>query len=123
MTHDNTKRKLVEAALLSAETTVSLLRAQLAEIDSAPANDPQLGCDDLLKAFKLGRGTVQSAVERGELTATRGARGKILVARSEVERWLRSRPYKPAPRRVEESADTDALQEALSSGELVRGAM
>ncbi|MEI9940371.1 MAG: helix-turn-helix domain-containing protein [Pseudomonadota bacterium] len=122
MTDNNTKRKLVEAALSSAETTVSLLRAQLAEIDSAPANDPQLGCDDLLREFKLGRGTVQSAVERGELTASRGARGKILVARSEVERWLRSRPYKPGPRRVEETDDTDALEDALRSGDLVRGA-
>ena len=122
MTHDNTKRKLVEAALSSAETTVSLLRAQLAEIDSAPANDPQLGCDELLKEFKLGRGTVQGAVERGELTASRGARGKILVRKSEIERWIASRPYRPGPRRVEETDDSDALEDALRSGDLVRGA-
>lgn len=121
MTDDKTKRKLVEAALSSAESNVALLRAVLADIDAAPSNDPQLGCDDLLKEFKLGRGTVQSAVERGELTASRGARGKILVLRSEVERWLRSRPYKPGPRRVEENDDGDALEDALRSGELVRG--
>jgi len=118
---DTQKRKL-NAALLAARTTVALLEAELEEHDRAPANDPQLGVDELLKEFKLGRGTVQSAVERGELTASRGARGKILVARSEVERWLRSRPYKPGPRRVEESDDGDALEDALRSGELVRGA-
>ena len=120
MTDDKTKRKL-NAALMAARTTVSLLEAELDEIERFPANDQQLGCDDLLKEFRLGRGTVQSAVERGELTASRGARGKILVARSEVERWLRSRPYKPGPRRVEETDDRDALEEALASGELVRG--
>jgi len=123
MTDNNTKRKLVEAALASVETTRALLLAQLAEIDSAPANDPQLGCDDLLKAYKIGRGTVQTAVANGELTASRGARGKILVARSEVERWLRSRPYKPGPRRVEDTDDgRDALEELIATGELVRGA-
>jgi hypothetical protein len=121
MTDDKTKRKLV-AALSAARTTVTLLEAELDDLERSPANDQQLGCDDLLKEFKLGRGTVQSAVERGELTASRGARGKILVLRSEVERWLRSRPYKPGPRRVEENDDGDALEDALRSGELVRGA-
>jgi hypothetical protein len=121
MTDDKTKRKLVEAALSSAETTVSLLRAQLLELDTAPANDPQLGVDELFAEYKIGRDAVRSAVERGELTASRGARGKILVLRSEVDRWLRSRPYKPGPRRVAENDDGDALQNALASGELVRG--
>lgn len=121
MTDDKTKRKL-NAALMAARTAVQLLEAELDEIERSPANDPQLGCDDLLKEFKLGRGTVQTAVANGELTASRGARGKILVARSEVERWLRSRPYKPGPRRVEETDDVDALQDALATGELVRGA-
>ena len=121
MTDDNQKRKLVEAALASAESNVALLRAVLADLDSAPGNDPQLGVDDLLKEYKLGRGTVKTAVAAGELIASTGARGKILVLRSEVERWLRSRPYKPGPRRVEENDDGDALQDALASGELVRG--
>ncbi len=97
MTDDPKKRKL-NAALHAARTTVALLEAELEEHDRAPANDQQLGCDDLLREYKLGRGTVQTAVTAGELTASRGARGKILVARSEVERWLRSRPYKPGPR-------------------------
>ncbi len=87
------------------------------------SSDEQLGVDELLRDYKLGRGTVQSAVERGELTASRGARGKILVLQSEIERWLKSRPYKPGPRRVEESdSDTDAIEDALLSGDLVRGA-
>ena len=120
----NPNNPSVKALLLSLTKTQ---REQLDLIDALANALPdaesaqQLGCDDLLKEFKLGRGTVQSAVERGELTVSRGARGKILVARSEVERWLRSRPYKPGPRRVEEVDDGDALQEALSSGELVRG--
>ncbi len=121
MTDHNTKRKL-NAALMAARTTVALLEAELEEHERAPANDPQLGVDQLFAEFKLGRGTVQSAVERGELSASRGARGKILVARSEIERWLRSRPYKPSLRRVEEADDVDALEDALRSGELVRGA-
>jgi hypothetical protein len=121
MTDDKTKRKLVEAALSSAESNVALLRAVLADLDAAPSNDRQMGVDELLKEYRLGRGTVQSAVERGELTASRGARGKILVLRSEVERWFRSRPYQPGARRVEENDDGDALEDALRSGELVRG--
>ncbi|HET7540684.1 MAG TPA: helix-turn-helix domain-containing protein [Polyangiaceae bacterium] len=120
MTDDNTKRKL-NAALLAARTTVALLEAELEEHERAPANDQLLGVDELLAEYGIGRGTVQTAVANGELTATRGARGKILVSRSEVDRWLRARPYKPGPRRVEEPDDGDALADALRSGELVRG--
>lgn len=110
---------------------LSMTKAQREQLDLIDAlahslpdaeSDQQLGLNELFEEFKVGRGTVQTAVAAGELTASRGARGKILVARSEVERWLRSRPYKPGPRRVEEQDDGDALEEALRSGELVRGA-
>lgn len=122
MTDDNQKRKL-NAALMALRATVALLEAELEEHERSPANDQQLGVGELFAEFKVGRGTVQTAVAAGELTASRGARGKILVARSEVERWLRSRPYKPGPRRVVDADDDgDALQEALASGDLVRGA-
>jgi|SRR6187401_1339262 len=119
------KEQQVKAALLAeADAFEALARAKRAQAEALEESgeDKQLGCDELLEEFKLGRGTVQGAVERGELTASRGARGKILVARSEIERWLRSRPYKPGPRRIEETDDGDALQDALATGELVRGA-
>jgi excisionase family DNA binding protein len=122
MTDKNSKRKL-EAALSAARATVSLLEAELEDTERGNDTEPLLGLDELMGQYKIGRGTVQSAVERGELAASRGARGKILVTRSEVERWLKSRPYKPGPRRVEGSdSETDAIEDALLSGELVRGA-
>ena len=119
------KEEQVKAALLAeADAYEALARAKRAQAEALNEGDedPLLGVDELLEQFKLGRGTVQSAVERGELTASRGARGKILVRRSEVERWLKSRPYRPGVRRVVEADDSDALADALQSGELVRGA-
>jgi len=118
---DETKKRKLEAALNAARATVALLEAELSDVEQA--DDPLLGVDELHEQFSCGRDAVRAAVERGELTASRGARGKILVARSEIERWLRSRPYKPGPRRAEPSeVDTDALEEELASGGLVRGA-
>jgi len=114
----------VKALLLSLTKTQ---REQLDLIDALANalpdgdNDPLLGVEDL-KPYKCGRGTLQTAAENGELTVSRGSRGKLLVRKSELERWIASRPYKPGPRRVEETDDGDALEEALASGELVRGA-
>jgi hypothetical protein len=121
MTELKTSVKALLLSMTKAQREQLDLIEALAKALPDSAEDALLGVDDLLKEFKLGRGTVQGAVERGELTASRGARGKILVARSEVERWIASRPYKPGPRRVEETDDGNALEEALASGELVRG--
>lgn len=115
----------VKALLLSmAETSrkqldlIETLAKALPDADT----DPLLGVDEAQSEFGVGRGTIATAAAAGELSASRGARGKVLVRRSELERWIASRPFKPGPRRVEETDDGDALEDALRSGELVRGA-
>lgn len=54
----------------------------------------------LMKEFGIGREAIRAAAARGELAVTQGARRKLIVRRSEVERWLAARTYAPAPRRA-----------------------
>lgn len=69
----------------------------LAEAVSDVATDELLDLAALRTEYAIGRDGVLSAVGRGELTASRGPRGRILVARSEIERFLRSRPVRRKP--------------------------
>ena len=110
---------------------LSMTKAQREQLDLIEAlakslpegdEDPLLGVDEAQAEFGVGRGTIATAAAAGDLSASRGARGKILVRRSELARWIDSRPFKPGPRRVEEHDDSDALEDALQNGELVRGA-
>jgi len=110
MTDTPTKRKLVAAALASAETTVSLLRAELESIDSQPAHDELLDAKQSLEKYGLGHEGLRSAAERGELAVSRGARGKLLVLESELRRYIASRPYKPTPRRAAPLENLDAWE-------------
>ena len=111
---------------------LSMTKAQRDQLDLIEAlakalpegdEDPFLGVEEAQAEFNgIGRGTIATAAAAGELNASRGARGKILVRRSELARWIASRPFKPGPRRGTENDDSDALEDALQTGELVRGA-
>lgn len=102
-------RSTLETALLTAQALVASLEAALAvTTDSSNVDSELLDLPALRARFGLGRASVLGAVERGELTAARGARGKILVRHSAVEAWLASRPVtarKPVARPPAASLD------------------
>jgi len=111
MSDSATKRKLVEAALSSAESNVALLRAVLADLD-VQEHDALLSATEALARYGLGHEGIRAAAERGELAVQRGSRGKYLVLESELRRYIASRPLRPTPRRPQPAAldtwDADA---------------
>lgn len=118
MTDESTKRKL-EAALSAARATVALLEAELDDVTTGvTGDDPLLDTKQIKLESGLGHDGVKAAIARGELSASRGPRGKILVLRSELRRYLQSRPVLPrkaAP--VIDMSDWDAqAQRALGGG-------
>jgi hypothetical protein len=106
------KRSDIRAALLA---QAAVLRAQADTLDALAAALPDHDADalldlgDLRRRFRLGRASVLGAVERGELQASRGPRGRILVRCSAAEAWLASRPVET--RRPGAAADPATLDE------------
>jgi hypothetical protein len=95
MTDDTKKRKL-EAALSAARATVALLEAELDDVtQGVSGDDPLLDVDQVQAEFGAGRDALKAAAARGELELLRGARGKLMISRSAVRRWIESRPAKP----------------------------
>ncbi len=93
---DNPKRRKLEAALASARATVCLLEAELEQVDVAGSDGEQLlTTAQTLAEFGIGHDAIKAAAERGELTVSRGARGKLLIERSEIRRYIKSRPVRP----------------------------
>jgi hypothetical protein len=116
MTDDTTKRKL-EAALASARVTVTLLEAELADVTQGViGDDPLLDTKQALAEFGIGHDGIKSAIERGELAASRGGRGKILIARSELRRYLQSKPVRP--RKAEPPPETISDWDRQAQGAL-----
>jgi hypothetical protein len=113
----NAKVRALQAALASARTTVALLEAELADASGAANDgddDPLLDHQKCLDAYGIGRDALKNAADSGKIELVRGARGKILVRRSEVERWLASRPYSPRPRKAEQPANLEAWEAKMS---------
>jgi hypothetical protein len=118
--------QIVEALLAEAEGHEALaraarLRAAAAVADPA-SDDERLDVKQTLEQFGVGRDGLKNAADRGKLAITRGARGKLLVRRSELIRWLDSRPYRPTRKVEPVGNDFDALDAELQRGGLVRGA-
>lgn len=73
------------------------LRAQadtldaLADAVERDAPDALLGLKEL-REHGVGRAALLGAADRGELAVSRGPRGRLQVRRSELDRWLASRP-------------------------------
>jgi hypothetical protein len=107
------------AALRAQANTLDALADSLAK--QPASRDDLLNVDRALSEFGIGRDGLKAAAARGELSLSRGARGKILVARAELTRWLADRPYK-ATRKAEPLPDVDALDLELARGGLVRAA-
>jgi hypothetical protein len=95
MTDENRKRKL-EAALHSARATVALLEAELEQAESVGSDGDQLlNMRQALAEFGLGHNAIKTAAERGDLAVSRGARGRLMVERAEIRRYIKSRPVRP----------------------------
>jgi len=88
----------LEAALATARATVVTLEAALAAEAGCGGDDEVLDLAALHERYHLGRSAVRQAIERGELKASRGAKGRILVRREAVEGWLSERPAVVSPR-------------------------
>lgn len=84
--------------------------------DDGETDDPLLGTKQIFAETGLGHDGVKAAAERGELAVSRGPRGKLLVARSELRRYLQSKPVQP--RKVEPAAQSLDDWEAQAQGAL-----
>jgi hypothetical protein len=106
-----------EAAALEAQAAAK--RAQAEALAEEP-RDEYLNVEQTLEHYNAGRDALIAAAERGEIELKRGARRQLLVLRSELERWIASRPYKPTPRKVGPPSDLDAWEKeadrALAGG-------
>jgi hypothetical protein len=82
------------AALRAQAVALTLAIDTLAASLEAPG-DELLGVAQC-KALGVGRDALLAAAGRAELELTRGPRQRLQVRRSELERWLSSRPYVPS---------------------------
>lgn len=80
-----------------------------------------LDAEQALAEFGVGRDGLKNAARRGELVLSRGARGKLLVARGELRRWLESRPYKVKLGGLKLVEDVDLLDREIRAGRLIAG--
>lgn len=84
---------LTQAQALRA--SAAALEAQAMALPDGDASDPLLDVDQVQSEFGVGRDSLKAAADRGELTLSRGARGKLLIERSAVRAWIKSRPVQP----------------------------
>lgn len=104
-TTNNVKALLLTQAQ-ALRTQADVLEAQAKALpDGAEQGDPLLDVDAVMHEFGVGRDSLKAAEERGELELLRGARGKLLIARSVVRSWLESR--KGRPRKASSTPATD----------------
>lgn len=109
---------LLRAQAASFQHQIDVLAGMLSRADSS--ND-LLDVTQARSEFGVGRDSLKNAADRGELAMSRGARGKLLVSRSELRRWLTARPYQA--RKTEPCSDGfDAIDHELAMGGLVRAA-
>jgi hypothetical protein len=86
------KRRRLEAVLDVARALVRTLEAELVDFEVAePPDDTLLGLAELKDRYSIGRDALLAAHERREIEVIRGTRHRLLVRRSAVEGWLRSR--------------------------------
>jgi hypothetical protein len=117
---------IVQALLAEAEGHESLARAARLRAAAATADptadDEHLDVKQTHAEYGVARDGLKNAADRGELAITLGARGKLLVRRSELVRWLDSRPYRSKRKVAPAENDFDAIDAELQRGGLVRGA-
>ncbi|HKY39261.1 MAG TPA: hypothetical protein VJN18_25160 [Polyangiaceae bacterium] len=79
----------------------------LAQAVPSAERDDYLTTKQTLVEYRYGHESIVNAIGRGELAAVRGKRNQILVLRSEMERYIASKPFEPK-RKVKPAADLDA---------------
>jgi len=92
------------AALRASADTLDAL-ADTLDASHAPSDLLTVG-DQTRDEYHAGREALMAAAERNEITLVRGARRRVMVERSEIERWIKSRKVTPGPRRAP-AADLD----------------
>lgn len=109
----------VKALLLTKAKTLRALaddfEAQANALPAAEETDPLLDVDQVMAEFGVGRDSLKAAAERGEIELLRGARGKLLIARSAVRTWIESRPVQPRPRKTASAADLVAWEDEANA--------
>jgi hypothetical protein len=110
------ERRKLAAALEAARALVALLEAELLDVD----HDPILDLETAAKEHRVSSWTLRSWATSGRLPATRGARGKLLVKRSDVRAALLAAPVVPKARKATEDLDVDPYDAMLASGTVVR---
>ncbi|MES1173564.1 MAG: helix-turn-helix domain-containing protein [Myxococcales bacterium] len=104
------------AASVALRAQAAALRVQADTLDAlagtfSPESDDLLGVAEC-RALGVGRDALTGAADRGELAVSRGVRGKLLVRKSELDRWLASKPYTPSPK-PDAAPDLDAWDRAV----------
>jgi hypothetical protein len=102
---------LLEAQATALEAQARVLRGAAVLARKRSQRDELLDAKQCHARYGVGGEAIRGAAHREELAVVRGARGKLLVADSELRRWLESRPYRPGPRRAEgTTSDLDAWE-------------
>jgi len=106
-----TKTEGGTSVVLRAQAAALRVQADVLEALAAtlgPESDDLLGVDEC-KARGVGRDALTAAAQRGELELTRGPRKRLQVRRSELDRWLASKPYTPTAK-AEPAASLDECE-------------
>ena len=103
-------RAQAAAILVQAAAQAGALNALADTLDESHTRSDLLTVGDQTRdQYHAGRESLMGAAERGEITLVRGARRRVMVERSELERWIKSRKVTPGPRRAP-AADLDAWE-------------
>lgn len=106
-----------QAASLRAQADVLEAAAVSAEGAAPPASSGLLDLATIATRYGVRRDAIKAAIRRSEVVAHEGPRRKIMLEQGEVERWLRSKPYRPR-RKPSDTADELAQWEADVSAQL-----
>jgi hypothetical protein len=127
------RRAILAAALAQARALAATLEAELKLLeadDARPGGDEVLGVQAARAHFRVGRATLLRGARDGELELMRGARGKLLVRRRDLEAFLArrggksfarpsgsaKRPVEPSPTAANDHDSRVAASLGLASG-------
>ena len=109
--------KALAAALACAEAAVISAKAALADLEGAPELITPV---EAMQRYGIAQDGLLAAEARGELTLSRGSRGRILVSVSDLETWMRCRA-RPIRRALPEIEDHDEYERRETAALMAMG--
>jgi hypothetical protein len=89
-----------QAACLRVQADALVTLADTIGNSTALANELLVVGADTVEQYHAGREALLNACDQGEINLVRGARRRLMVERSEIERWIKSRSVAPRVRKA-----------------------